>query len=79
MKRRNVLKTMTLGAILPSVFSFNQSKAANTDKGLNLPKQKILMKAGCQSGGTTVENLEFKARHGIFNIDGGMPKFVEGK
>jgi len=47
MKRRNVLKTMTLGAILPSVFSTNQSKAANTDKGLNLPKQKILMKAGC--------------------------------
>lgn len=36
------------------------------------------MKVGCQSGGTTKENLEFKARHGVFNIDGGAPKMIEG-
>ena len=38
-----------------------------------------MMKVGCQSGGTTVENLEFKARHGVYNLDGGMPKMIKGK
>lgn len=42
-------------------------------------KKEVLMKVGCQSGGTTEENLAFKARHGVFNMDGGMPKFIEGK
>ena len=79
MKRRNVLKTITLATILPSVFSTKQSKATNIHHGLIQPIQKVLMKAGCQSGGTTIENLEFKARHGIFNIDGGMPNFIKGK
>lgn len=36
------------------------------------------MKVGCQSGGTTVEELEFKARHGVFNIDGGASKYIPG-
>jgi mannonate dehydratase len=35
------------------------------------------MKVGCQSGGTSIENLEFKARHGVYNIDGGMPEIIE--
>lgn len=39
-------------------------------------KKKILMKCGCQTGGTSKENLEFKARHGVFNIDGGSPKYI---
>lgn len=43
------------------------------------PKKKVLMQVGCQSGGTTIDNLEFKARHGVFNIDGGAPKTVAGK
>ena len=42
-------------------------------------KKKVLMKVGCQSGGTTVENLEFKARHGVYNLDGGTPKEIPGK
>ena len=46
----------------------------------NIPqgKRKVLMKVGCQSGGTSVEHLEFKARPGVFNIDGGAPKMIEG-
>lgn len=36
------------------------------------------MKVGCQSGGTSKENLEFKARHGVYHIDGGAPKMIEG-
>lgn len=42
-------------------------------------KIELLMKPGCQHGGTDDKNLEFLARHGVFNIDGGSPKFVKGK
>ena len=41
-------------------------------------KKKMLMKVGTQQGGTGKENLEFLARHGVFNMDGGAPKFIEG-
>ena len=36
------------------------------------------MKIGCQHGGTGKENLEFLARHGVYNMDGGSPEFIEG-
>jgi mannonate dehydratase len=42
------------------------------------PKKKMLMKVGTQQGGTGQENLEFLARHGVYNMDGGAPKFIEG-
>ncbi len=38
----------------------------------------LLMKVGCQHGGTTKENLEFLARYGVFNMDGGAPKVIPG-
>ncbi len=38
----------------------------------------LLMKVGCQHGGTGKKNLEFLARHGVFNMDGGAPKMIEG-
>jgi mannonate dehydratase len=38
----------------------------------------MLMKVGCQHGGTGKENLEFIARHGVYNLDGGSPKPIEG-
>ena len=41
-------------------------------------KKKVLMKVGCQHGGTGQKNLEYLARHGVFNMDGGSPKFIEG-
>ena len=41
-------------------------------------KRPVLMKVGCQHGGTGKENLEFLARHGVFNMDGGAPKFIPG-
>lgn len=31
-----------------------------------------------QTGGTTKEILEFNARHGVYHIDGGSPKLIEG-
>ena len=36
------------------------------------------MKVGTQQGGTGIKNLEFLARHGVFNMDGNAPKFIEG-
>jgi mannonate dehydratase len=41
-------------------------------------KKKVLMKVGCQSGSTSQKDLEFKARHGVFNIDGGAPRYIPG-
>lgn len=38
----------------------------------------MLMKVGSQHGGTTRENLEFMARHGVYNLDGGSPRMIEG-
>ena len=40
--------------------------------------KQVLMKVGCQHGGTGKENLEYLARHGVFNMDGGAPKMIEG-
>ena len=38
----------------------------------------MLVKTGCQMGGTGKKNLEFLARHGVFHIDGGAPRMIEG-
>ena len=75
MKRSNFLKAVAVGSVSASVIGAEKAHAAS----LVTPPKKVLMKAGCQSGGTSVENLEFKARHGIFNIDGGAPKVIPGK
>lgn len=79
MKRRNVIKAITFASAIPAVFSPELAKETQTIPVKNTPKKKILMQVGCQSGGTSVENLEFKARHGVFNIDGDSPKTIEGK
>ncbi|RDB05233.1 mannonate dehydratase [Runella aurantiaca] len=75
MKRTDFLKTMTAGSVGAAIFGPDHAKATT----LPTPPKKVLMKVGCQSGGTSVENLEFKARHGVFNIDGGSPKIIPGK
>ena len=41
-------------------------------------KKPLLMKVGCQHGGTGKQNLEFLARYGVFNMDAGSPKMIEG-
>ena len=47
-------------------------------KSQGIAKKPVLMKVGCQHGGTGKSNLEYWARHGVFNVDGGSPKFIEG-
>ncbi len=82
LERRNFFKTLAAGSVGAIVLSSSKNVSAivsSSKPGNPIPeKKKVLMKVGCQSGGTTVENLEFKARHGVFNIDGGAPKYIEG-
>lgn len=75
MKRNHFLKVITAGTAGASLLSSKQVNAAQNV----VPPKKVHMKVGCQSGGTSIENLEFKARHGVFNIDGGSPNIIPGK
>jgi mannonate dehydratase len=52
--------------------------AENNEVEVQAARKPMLMKVGCQHGGTSKENLEFLARHGVFNVDGGAPKVIEG-
>ncbi len=74
MKRRNFFKVSAAGSMGALAATHGSAKAATVS---TLPKE-VKMHVGCQSGGTSIENLEFKARHGVFNIDGGMPKSIKG-
>ncbi|MBK8512602.1 MAG: mannonate dehydratase [Saprospiraceae bacterium] len=73
MKRINFLRTLAAGGFGTSVF--NPSTSASVIK----PVKKVLMKVGCQSGGTSEENLMLKSRCGVYNIDGDAPATVPGK
>ncbi len=75
--RRSFVKALTTGSIGTALMGSALSAAAQKEEALFV-KKKVLMKVGCQYGGTDVKNLEFKARHGVFNIDGGAPKYIKG-
>src|SRR6478609_910494 len=84
MQRRGFVKAIAASSVGTAIFGTASAApfvgAENKDSE-NKPaqKKKVLMKVGCQSGGTSIENLEFKARHGVFNLDGGTPKEIPGK
>jgi len=78
MKRRNFFKVAGAGSVGALAAGCNPTEAENTKTSAPAPKKPVLMKVGCQHGGTGKENLEYLARHGVFNIDGGSPKFIEG-
>ncbi len=75
MKRRNFVRDVAAGSLGAAALRATEGQKK---KGNKTGKRKVLMQVGCQSGGTTIENLEFKARHGVFNIDGGSPKIIDG-
>jgi mannonate dehydratase len=82
-KRRDLLKTITTGSLGAAVIGGIAISACGSQSEVKkelpqAPKKKALMKVGCQHGGTETKNLEFWARHGVFNVDGGSPKFIEG-
>ena len=72
MKRQNFIKVLTAGSVGAATLGHDARAEAIAE-----PK-KVLMKVVCQSGGTSIENLEFKARHGVYNLDGGAPKTIAG-
>lgn len=78
-KRRDLLKLIPKGYL--SAFAIGGASVGCTAKGATIktaiPK-KVRMKVGCQHGGTGKKNLEFLARHGVYHMDGGSPKFIEG-
>jgi len=74
MKRRNFVKVATASTVGAWAVSTRSERQAS----LREPAKEIMMSVGCQHGGTTTENLEFLARHGVFNMDGGAPKMIEG-
>ncbi|MEZ5044501.1 MAG: mannonate dehydratase [Saprospiraceae bacterium] len=87
MKRRNLLKLLSASPLFPIGLSSTgcapaESAKANPTEEASTnttpPKKKVLMKVGCQHGGTGQKNLEYLARHGVFNIDGGSPKEIPG-
>jgi mannonate dehydratase len=82
--RRKALSSMLKGgigatAVIGSIGSTSVSlQPTEGKKQIIEPPKLMLMKVGCQNGGTGKKNLEFLARHGIFNMDGGSPKLIEG-
>ena len=83
MERRGFVKKLAVGSVgalaLTSSVSCEREKAVDSSSEANSLKKQVLMKIGCQYGETSKENLEFKSRHGIYHVDGNMPKFIEGK
>ena len=81
MERRNFVKAISVGTVVTLAAGSALSASgipSNKREDNSQSGKKVQMKVGCQTGGTTVENLEFKARHGVFNLDGGAPAFIEG-
>jgi mannonate dehydratase len=74
MERRSFAKLVTAGAMA----AISGSSVACSKKSTKAVIKPAAMHIGCQRGGTTIKELEFKARHGVFHIDGGSPKLIEG-
>ena len=74
MKRRDFVKSLTAGSVGAVAASCANTDAVDTAQ----PKKEVLMHVGCQNGGTSQESLEFKARNGVFHIDGGAPRVIDG-
>ena len=82
--RRKALTSLvksTLGVSIIAGSTGSLSSSCQSTKAeqqpVQLPKP-MLMNVGCQHGGTGKKNLEFLARHGVFNMDGGSPKLIAG-
>jgi mannonate dehydratase len=77
-ERRNFVKSLATGTFSTVLLGTSLASGARAAGQPSPEGKKVLMKVGCQNGGTTVENLEFKARCGVFNLNGGWPKFIPG-
>ena len=84
LSRRQALSNMFTGslgatAVVGSINSITTTcQAAEGSSSSDKAKKPVLMKVGSQRGGTGKRNLEFLARHGVYNMDGGSPKTIKG-
>lgn len=80
MNRRDFGRALGWGAA-GSVLAGQEAAPGEVASEAGKPQKakKALMHVGCQYGGVSVDNLQFKKRHGVNNIDGGSPKFIAGK
>lgn len=74
MQRRQFIQTMACAPAAMTVATAPGTEHRPTQS----PVVAERMKTGCQHGGTNTRNLEFLARHGVFNMDAGSPRFIEG-
>lgn len=82
--RRDALFSIVKGGLGATALigTLGPVSASAHDNDKNAPiettKKPMLMKVGCQQGGTGKKNLEYLARHGVYNLDGGSPKTIDG-
>ena len=84
MKRRDFGRVLAVGSI--SAITANCEKGTAPQKTEVQPKKKALMHVGGDDhslipgskSSTSKENLEFKARHGVYHIRSGRPRTIEG-
>ena len=66
------------GAAVGSIKTPSTCQAAEPSTAPDASPKPVLMKVGSQRGGTGKQNLEYLARHGVYNMDGGAPKTIKG-
>jgi mannonate dehydratase len=84
MERREFGKIIAAGAVSAALAGCNTGEnhnkpIATLSQNQRPKKKKALMHIGCQRVEITKESLEFRARCGVFNIDGRPPKTIPGK
>ena len=77
MKRRDFGRALAAGSV--GTVALGCERIPQREGSVAPEPPPVLMHVGCQSGGVTAENLEFKKRHGVNNIDGGSPRYIPGK
>ncbi len=77
MKRRAFGRAFAAGSLGMVAWGCKRTQDT-TDDSIITESPPVLMHVGCQSGGVSAENLEFKKRHGVNNIDGGSPQYIPG-
>jgi mannonate dehydratase len=74
MKRRDFVKVLGAGTAGAATLGTDRAHAAEREPA----RRRVLMKLGCQHGGIADDNLQFKARHGVFYFDPNQPRTIEG-
>lgn len=77
MKRRTFNKLLTTGA-MGALSATGVSCAKTNSRNARKSIPRALMHVGCQRGSVTPKELQFKARHSVFHIDGKSPREIPG-